>query len=267
MAVEPRSSLAPFNLATERLRKGGLAAARGREGEENWNLLEKALELAARPQLRARILRQEAVFLGWKGDLNGSARLLGEACKELEKLPRSLRVDQAWGRFALERARRLREAGRKEEGRKLLDLVEKRLPGWVESKIFRASLVVERIESLQRKGRKKEAAREAAKARPFLENLVRAHPRNYEALRALARLEATRLAGGRFTRAMGLLKKAQEIDPARPQAYMETANIYLAMDPPSVSQTNHVRLHGGFGGGRCDYTMPCAAVKPFPADR
>ncbi len=234
MAAEPGSALAPFNLATERLRKGGLSAVRGEEGVRNWNLLEKALERAVRPQLRARIFRQEAVFLAWKQDPLGAARRLGRACAELEKLPWKGPVRLAWGRISLERARRLREAGRKKEARILVDLVGKRLPGWVEGKIFRASLLVEEIESLQKKGRTREAARKAREARPFLEALAREHPRNYEALRALARLEATRLAGGRFTRAMGLLKRAEELDPGRPEAYVETANIYLAMDPPAV---------------------------------
>ncbi len=234
LAAEPHSALAPFNLATERLKKGGLSAVRGEEGLKNWALLQEALGRAARPQLQVRILRQSAVFRSWKGDPLGAARFLGKACALLERLPWKGKVPMAWGRISLERARRLLEGGRRKEAQVLLERVLARLPGWVEGKIFRASLLVEEIESLQKKGKIGEAARKAEAARPFLEALAREHPENYEALRALARLEATRLAGGRFTRAMALLEKAERLDPGRPQAYMETANIYLAMDPPAV---------------------------------
>ncbi len=235
MAAEPASALAPFNLATEILSKGGLDAVRGARGEEVRKLLERALERARRPQLRARILRQEAVFYAWRGAPEKSALLLERACGELERLPWKEPVKTTWALYTLERARRLREAGRKKEAWKLVEEVEKRLPGWVDVRIFKASLLVERIEALQKEGKKDAAAREARKARPFLEKLAAAHPRNYEALRALARLEATRLDGGRFTRAMKLLHKAQTLEPNRPQAYLETANIYLAMDPPAVA--------------------------------
>lgn len=235
LAAEPASAVARFNLVTDTLHRKGRAALEGDEGRRVREELGRALAAAARPQLRARILAQMAVVRSWSGDPAGAARQLEAAMEELGRIPEGPAVLRAWGRLALDRLRHLQEAGLAEEAAGQAASIRAALPRWPEGAVGLASLEVVRVEALLRAGEGARAEKLAAEVKASLERILADARPSFGALWALARLEATRLAGGSFTRALALLRQARELDPGRVETYIEMANLFQQLEPPQLA--------------------------------